>query len=192
MQSHAPALIIIDMQKGMSSPGAGRRNNPQAESNIAEMLRKWRTARMPVVHVRHISRTIGSPFWPGQPGAEFQEELKPLDSEHVVEKHVPDAFVHSGLERWLRVRDIDALIVVGVSTNNSVESTVRSAGNLGFQTMVVADAVFAFDKVDYSGVLRRAEEVHAMSLANLDGEYAQVVTAAEALQLLERSLRTDA
>lgn len=91
--------------------------------------RKWRQARMPVVHVRRLSRTIGSPFWPGQPGAEFQQELQPLDSEHVVEKHVPDAFVHSGLERWLRVRDIHALLVVGVSTNNSVdEGGWRSAG----------------------------------------------------------------
>jgi nicotinamidase-related amidase len=192
MQNHAPALIIIDMQKGMRNPAVGRRNNPQAESNISEMLRKWRKAGMTVVHVCHISRTIGSPFWPGQPGAEFQEELKPLDSEHVVEKHVPDAFVHSGLERWLRVRDIHALIVVGVSTNNSVEATVRSAGNLGFQTRVVADAVFAFDKIDYSGVLRPAEEVHAMSLANLEGEYAQVVTTVEALGLLQPNLRADA
>jgi nicotinamidase-related amidase len=185
MQHHAPTLIIIDMQKGMRSPSVGRRNNPQAESNIATMLRAWREAQMTIVHVRHLSRTPGSPFWPGQPGAEFQEELKPLDSEHIVEKHVTDAFVHSGLERWLRVRDIHALIIVGVSTNNSVEATVRSAGNLGFQTTVVADAVFAFDKVDYSGVLRSAEEVHAMSLANLQGEYAQVVTTAEALRLLQ-------
>lgn len=60
---------------------------------------------------------------------EFQQELQPLDSEHVVEKHVPDAFVHSGLERWLRVRDIHASLVVGVSTNNSVdEGGWRSAG----------------------------------------------------------------
>jgi nicotinamidase-related amidase len=192
MQNPAPALIIIDMQKGMRSPAAGRRNNPQAESNIAALLRTWRKARMTVVHVRHISRTVGSPFWPGQSGAEFQEELQPLDSEHVVEKHVPDAFVHSGLERWLRVRDIHSLIVVGVSTNNSVESTVRSAGNLGFQTNVVADAVFAFDKTDYSGALRTAEEVHAMSLANLEGEYARVVTTVEALNILQPFLRADA
>jgi nicotinamidase-related amidase len=184
MQCDAPALIIIDMQKGMRSPAAGRRNNPEAEENIAEMLRAWRKSGATVVHVRHISRTVGSAFWPGQPGAEFQEELSPLESEHVVEKNVPDAFVHSGLERWLRVRGINALIIVGVSTNNSVEATARSAGNLGFQTKVVSDAVFAFDKMDYAGTLRTAAEVHAMSLANLEGEYAQIVTTAEAVSLL--------
>ena len=183
MESQAPALIIIDMQKGMLSPAAGPRNNPQAESNIAELLRVWREAGGTVVHVRHISRTPGSPFWPGQPGAEFQDALKPLDSEHVVEKNVPDAFINSGLERWLRVRDIRALVIVGVSTNNSVEATARSAGNLGFQTRVVADGAFAFDKVDYAGNPRTAAEVHAMSLANLEGEYAEIVSAAQARDL---------
>jgi len=38
---------------------------------------------------------------------------------------------------------------------------------------------FAFDKRDYAGTLRTAEEVHAMSLANLDGEYAMIATTSE-------------
>lgn len=46
---------------------------------------------------------------------------------------------------------------------------------------LVADASFAFAKKDYSGVLRSADEVHAMSLANLEGEYATTVTAREVL-----------
>jgi nicotinamidase-related amidase len=66
-------------------------------------------------------------------------------------------------------------VIVGVSTNNSVESTARSSGNLGFKTFVVADGTFAFEKKDFNGVLRTAEEVHAMALANLYGEYATVI-----------------
>lgn len=181
----APALIIIDMQQGMSRPEAGPRNNPQAEANIAQLLHAWRQAGAPLVHVRHISRTPGSPFWPGQPGVEFQPALAPLASEHVMEKNVPDAFAHSGLERWLRVRGIEQLLIVGVSTNNSVEATARSAGNLGFRTLVAADACFAFDKADYAGTPRSADEVHAMALANLDGEYAHIVQSADMLRQLQ-------
>jgi nicotinamidase-related amidase len=184
MQSSAPALLIIDMQKGMRDPAAGRRNNPQAEESIARLLGAWRRAGAPIVHIRHISRTPGSLFWPGQAGVEFQEELKPLDTEHVVEKNIPCAFTNSGLERWLRVRGVMALVIVGVSTNNSVEATVRTAGNLGFHTKVVSDATFAFDKTDYAGARRTAAEVHAMSLANLDGEYAQILSAEQALREL--------
>ncbi|HUE91645.1 cysteine hydrolase family protein [Pseudomonas sp.] len=181
---HIPALIIIDMQRGMLEPSAGARNNPQAEQAIATMLKAWREAKAPIVHVRHISRTPGSSFWPGQPGVEFQEELQPLTTEHVVEKNVPDAFINSGLERWLRVRGLEAIAIVGVSTNNSVEATARTAGNLGFETYVAADATFAFAKADFNGVMRSAEDVHAMALANLHGEYATVVTTTELLNAL--------
>lgn len=171
-----PALIIIDMQKGMSLPAAGERNNPQAETNIRRLLDAWRARGGPIVHVRHVSRSATSPFRPGQSGVEFQDLLAPLPSEQVFEKNVPDAFVASALERWLRVRDLDRVVIVGVSTNNSVEATVRMAGNLGFATVVVSDATFAFAKRDHAGTQRTAAEVHAMSLANLDGEYARIDT----------------
>lgn len=181
----APALLIIDMQQGMASAAAGPRNNPEAEAHIAQLLKAWRQAGATIIHIRHMSRTPGSLFWPGQSGAEFQPALAPLDREHVVEKNVPDAFTNSGLERWLRVRGTRHLVIAGVSTNNSVEATARSAGNLGFQTFVVADGCFAFDKTDYAGTHRTAAEVHAMSLANLDGEYATIIETAAALKLVQ-------
>ena len=179
--SERRALVIIDMQRGIHEPRLGRRNNLDAERNIARLLAAWRTAGAPVVHVRHLSRSPGSVFWPGQPGVEFQDALAPSVTEHIVDKHVPDALIDSGLERWLRVRAIGALVIVGASTNNSVEATARTAGNLGFATVVVDDATFTFDKRDHAGTLRSAEEVHAMSLANLDGEYATIASTAAVL-----------
>jgi len=178
------ALIIIDMQRGIDDPKLGRRNNPDAERNMQSLLSAWRRSARPIVHVRHMSRSPESVFWPGQPGAEFQDQFAPLADEHVVEKNVPDAFINSGLERWLHAREIGEVVVVGVVTNNSVEATARTAGNLGFKTFVVADATFTFDKVDYRGTLRSADEVHAMSLANLQGEYATVATTLEVLSAL--------
>jgi len=175
------ALLLIDMQRGMADPKTGRRNNPQAEDNIAALLAAWRSAGRPVVHVRHLSRSPESVFWPGQPGAEFQARFTPLPTEHVVDKNVTDAFVCSGLERWLHVRGIRELVIVGVSTNYSVEATARSAGNLGFVTVVVSDATFTFDMQDVTGTLRPAEDVHLMSLSNLQGEYATVLSTADVL-----------
>lgn len=186
MSASTTALIVVDMQVGMSPLHAPARNNPHAEARIAELLAHWRACREPVVHVRHISRTPGSPFWPGQPGVEFQAALAPLAHEHVVEKNVPDAFIHTGLERWLHQRGIAALVIVGVSTNNSVECSARTAGNLGFRTYVASDATFAFEKCDYHGVLRFADEVHAMALANLNGEYAAVRTGAQLIDMAGR------
>jgi nicotinamidase-related amidase len=183
MNEHA-ALIIIDMQKGMRSPTLPPRNNPQAEDNIARLHAAWRESGRPVVSVRHISRSPASVFAPGQGGVEFQERFLPLPHEHVVEKNVPDAFIHTALERWLHARGIRHLVIAGVSTNNSVEASARTAGNLGFETVVVADACFAFDKQDFGGTWRSAEEVHLMALANLHGEYAQVLSTEEVIAQL--------
>lgn len=173
------ALIIIDMQKGMEH--IGPRNNPEAEMRIAELLNRWRELRQPVVHVRHLSRTPGSPFWPGQLGAEFQERLTPLETEHVVDKHVTDAFAQSSLERWLHQRGIRSLVFVGVSTNMSVEASVRSAGCLGFDCKIVADACYTYDRPDLDGRQRSADDLHRVALANLQGEYAQVCNSADLL-----------
>ena len=175
MNKPLPCLIIIDMQKGMANTPADGRNNPQAEDNIVQLLQAWRAADAHVVHVRHISRSPDSAFAPGQSGVEFQQALQPLPHEHVVEKNVPDAFINTALERWLRVRDLNRIVLVGVSTNNSVEASARTAGNLGFDTVVVLDATFAFAMTDYAGRMRSADEVHAMSLANLSGEYATIM-----------------
>ena len=179
------ALIIIDMQQSMLSPTLPPRNNPDAEDNIARLLAAWREADRPVVLVRHISRSPTSVFAPGQRGVEFQERFTPRAHEHVVEKNVPDAFINTGLERWLHARGIRDVVIAGVSTNNSVEATARTAGNLGFAAVVVADACFTFDKPDFGGTLRSAEEVHRMALANLHGEYAEVRTTAAVLAAVQ-------
>jgi len=72
-----------------------------------------------------------------------------------------------------------------VITNNSVEATVRMAGNLGFDTYLVEDATFTFGRQDWRGTWRTADEVHALSLANLDGEYCTVVRTSEILAAQE-------
>lgn len=85
-----PALILIDLQKGMAAAGLPPRNNPQAEENVASLLAAWRSARAPVVHVRHISRTPGSPVWPGSSGVEFQARSASAPGP-VLEKTFPTA-----------------------------------------------------------------------------------------------------
>ncbi|MFJ4493974.1 cysteine hydrolase family protein [Pseudomonas atacamensis] len=180
LQSNA-ALIIIDQQKGILHPRLGRRNNPQAEERMLELLALWRLRGRPVIHVQHLSRSPDSVFWPEQEGVEFQPRFMPQDGEWLIQKQVPDAFCATRLERQLREAGIGQVLIVGVATNNSVESTARTAGNLGFDTWVAEDACFTFDKADYFGTPRTAEDVHGMSLGNLHGEYATVVSSVQVL-----------
>jgi len=169
------ALVIIDVQTAIDDPSWGRRNNPQAEARIADLLAAWRATQRPIIHVRHMSREPQSTYRPNQPGNEFKPEVAPRPGERVIEKSTNSAFIGTPLESELRAGEIYTLVIVGVITNNSVEATARMAGNLGFETYVVADATATFDRIDFEGQPHPAAEVHAMSLANLNGEYATVV-----------------
>jgi len=176
----APALLIIDVQRAIDDPSWGDdRNNRGAEENIARLLGRWRGRGWPIVHVRHASREPRSTYRKGQPGFEFKAEVMPRAGERIVEKQTNSAFIGTDLQEHLS--GITTLVIVGVITNNSVEATARMAGNLGFDTYVVSDATATFGRRDYDGRWRTAEEVHAMSLANLDGEYARIVTTEEVL-----------
>src|SRR5437868_10022076 len=105
-----------------------------------------------------------------------------MPGEIVIVKQTNSAFIGTDLEAQLRAARQTVLVLTGVITNNSVEATVRMAGNLGFDTFLVEDAVFTFGRKDWVGTFRTAAEVHAMSLANLDGEYCTVVRTEDVLQ----------
>jgi len=175
------ALLIIDVQRAIDHPSWGERNNPGAENNIAALLDAWRRTGRPIYHIRHDSREPASHYRPGQPGNEFKLEARPLAGETIIAKQTNSAFIGTDLESRLRAAGQTALVITGVITNNSVEVTVRMAGNLGFNTFLVEDAVFTFGRKDWAGTFRTAEEVHAMSLANLDGEYCTVVSTTSVL-----------
>lgn len=186
MISEDAALLIIDVQKAIDHPSWGMRNNPQAEQNIGCLLATWRKAQKPIIHVRHISREPASTYRPGQEGCEFKAEVQPLDGEIIITKHTHSAFIGTELKVLLRRERIFTLVICGVITNNSVEATARMAGNLGFETYVVSDATATFDKVDFAGKHHEADEVHAISLSNLQGEYATVLSMVEIINLLEK------
>lgn len=173
------ALIVIDQQKGIDDPKLGERNNPHAEIHILDILSFWRKEGWPIFHVRHKSKDLNSVFWPKQKGFEFKDQFIPLKNERIVEKSIPCAFVNNCLHRELQSMDASEIVIVGVATNNSVEASARTGGNLGYSVYVIENACFAFAKQDYFGVDRSAGEVHAMSLANIDGEYAKVISSEE-------------
>src|SRR5271168_1445204 len=168
-------LIVIDMQEAVDDPGFGARNNFGAEANIAALIAAWRAEQLPLVHIRHDSLEPGSPYAADAPGHRFKPCAAPLDGETVIGKNATSAFVGAGLEGRLDELGATTLVICGVLTPNSVEATARHAGNLGYQVFVVADACWAVDKVDLRGKHWPAEDVHALSLAHLQGEYASVV-----------------
>jgi nicotinamidase-related amidase len=180
-------LILIDLQYAIDDPrwaAEGPRNNPGAEASAAALLRRWRSLGWPVIHVRHDSTEPNSTYRPGQPGNAFKRETAPQPGETIIAKRVNSAFIGTELHHHLQDIGARTLVILGVITNNSLEATVRNAGNLGYAVLLPEDCCFTFAKRDLRGKVWPAEDVHALSLANLDGEYATVTNSVGILAAL--------
>ena len=175
------ALIVIDVQDGFDNPFWGERNNLQAEERIAKLLSAWRESRRPIFHVQHLSRSSTSPLHPSNPGSKIKDIVRPLAQEQVFQKNVNSAFIGTDLEKTLRQNGIGTLVLAGLTTPHCVSTTARMAGNLGFETFLVGDATAAFAVSGPDGKRFSPEEVHAVSLATLHGEFATVVDTQEVL-----------
>jgi nicotinamidase-related amidase len=169
------ALLVIDLQFGFDDPAWGPRNNPDMERNVAALLAAWRTAPAPIIHVHHDSSNPSGLMRRGTPGNAFKPEARPAHGEAVYRKSVNSAFIGTTLAADLRAMSIGTLVIVGLTTNHCISTTARMAGNLGFETFVVADATATFDRANLDGTIRPATAVHDAALSDLQGEFAQVV-----------------
>ncbi len=185
MKVNTAALILIDIQKGLDEHGfyGGNRNNPNAEENATAILNKWRQSNRPIFHIRHASQNLESPLHISKPGFEIKDKVKPLANEPVITKQVNSAFIGTDLKERLEEKDITDLVIVGLTTNHCVSTTVRMAANYGFSTYLVADATAAFDQLGLNDKKFDAELVHQIAVANLKDEFAKIVSTDQVLQL---------
>lgn len=177
------ALLVIDVQEGLDSPRFGKRNNPNAESCISTLIKHWRESSAPIIHVKHNSTEAKSTLRPDQPGNNIKDIATPLPGEPLFEKTVNSAFIGTGLETYLKENNIGELVVVGLTTDHCVSTSVRMAGNLGFKVLLVADATATFDRTGFDGKHYSADEMHEVNLASLNGEFCTVITTENALAL---------
>ena len=184
-----PALLVIDVQKGLDDPSWGKRNNPHAESNIALLLARWREQELPIIHIRHCSVMPNSPLRPELPGNAFKDEAQPLPGEKQFSKSVNSAFIGTELEQYLRQLGISSLVIVGLATDHCVSTSVRMAADLGFDVTLISDATATFDRQGYDGARYSADDIHTINLVSLDGEFCTIRSTQEVLRDIAQHAR---
>lgn len=182
-----PALILIDIQKGFDDLEywGGERNNPDAEINAGKLLAFWRLNKLPVFHVKHCSSNPNSKLAEGQPGNDFQDVVKPISGEAIIRKNVNSAFIGTDLKEQLDEAQITKLVIAGLTTDHCVSTSTRMAGNLGYDTYLIEDAVATFCKRGTNGQLFSAEIIHDTAIASLNGEFASVLKTDQLIKTLE-------
>lgn len=146
---------------------------PWREERLANARRLFAGARhagVPIIHVRLAVRPdlrdviANTPIFrqwielgawrEGTWGVEFVNGLGPEDGEFVVTHTRNNGFYGCQLEEIVRVVGARRLFCCGVSTAYAVESTVRHATDVGFDTWVVADACSTGTAEQHDGALR--------------------------------------
>jgi nicotinamidase-related amidase len=172
-----PALLLIDIQKGFDDINywGKERNNPEAENNASLLLNHWRMHHLPLFHIQHCSSNPKSLLHETHEGNNFKDKVKPLAGETIIKKNVNSAFIGTPLKETLDNLNISSLVVVGLSTDHCVSTTVRMAGNYGYQTFLVSDATATFNKTGIDDQDFSAELMHHTALASLKDEFATIV-----------------
>ena len=182
------ALLLVDVQEGVNDVEyyggqTGKRNNDRAEENMRCILTEWRRLGKQVAFTRHNSRELNSPLKLSLETGKQIEGLDIHESDIVVDKDVNSGFIGTSLEVEPRRSGIDRLVVMGFYTNYCIETTVRMAGNLGFDTYLVHDACAAINTLGHDGTYYEADLVHNMSIASLHGEFCTAISKEVAMKL---------
>lgn len=171
------ALLMIDLQNTYREGLMRLSGVEPAVGEARELLRRAREAGVPVLHVRHDAGP-GSPYDTGARIGQISDEVAPAGDEPVITKAYPSAFIGTDLQARLEAAGVRDLVVVGFMTHMCVNSTARSAFNLGFRPTVVASATATRDLPGPEGATVPAAAVQAASLAALGDLFAVIAPTA--------------
>jgi isochorismate hydrolase len=127
------ALLVVDVQNGVVE---GNHERDAVVSNVANLVDKARSERVPVLWVQHLDEDLvkGSDKWRIVP------ELDPDDAEPLIEKRYGDSFEDTDLEVVLAGLGVGRLVVVGAQTDACIRSTLHGALARGYDATLVSDA----------------------------------------------------
>lgn len=198
----SPALLIIDGQNYMVGdkreelsvsqerfPSSCGKVGWDALKQIARLVEVCRNYKFPIFYTKMEVAKDGKDmgfygkkrdflnhenwFIEGTNGAQISDVIKPSEEDFVLVKKKPSAFFGTPLLSALIDRGIDTLLITGGSTSNCVRASVFDSSSYNFNTIVVEEGVF--DRIPLS---------HAMSLFDMNRQFADVVSIDEAIESL--------
>jgi isochorismate hydrolase len=175
---NSAALLVLDMQNYFMDPEShahvpsGRAILP----NIRSLVGFFRGAGRPVIFTRHSLKPGEDPGIMGRwwrdnvredtPESAIIESLDVKDSDAVIRKTRYSAFVGTDLERMLKSKCVESLVIAGLTTHLCCDSTARDAFMKDFAVFFVVDATATW-----------TEDLHVSSLKALsDGFVIPVAT----------------
>jgi len=168
------ALLIIDMQVGLFHGPEKPYDGERIVANIQRLIGHARQRQVPIFAARHTGPegspiAVGSPFWQLLPALELDADIDTL-----LDKSRPNAFHATDLAQQLNAANVEELYLVGMKSQFCIDSTCRSAADLGFKPVLVADAHTCMDTAALP-----AEAIIRHHNATLGGAFARLIDSAD-------------
>lgn len=197
------AILIMDCQNDivhengkMAAMSGGAMAKLIKERNvlgtIARLASAGRSAKIPIIHVRHAYRPdyldapLNTPILAsmksneilkdGTWGAEIHQDLTPDPTDIVIGKTRVSSFYASPLEAILSAQGITHLVLTGIATDGVVEGTARDGVDRGYYVVIPDDCCATF-----------SEQGHRAALSGVLGMLTTVCQADDVIKALPRA-----
>ena len=190
-----PALIVVDVTYGFTGSEGLTIDEAIAEfgpacgpvswetmPRIAKLIGLFRELGHPVIYTRGSAYNV---LFAGKATKskrsvktapkfnEFPPQITPREDEWILEKTRASVFFQTPMASYLVQRNIDSVVLCGVSTSGCVRASVVDCFSHGFNTLVVDDC--CFDRSHYA---------HCANLFDMHAKYATVVSLEELERLM--------
>ncbi len=169
------AVLFLDLQNAMIRKHPYHRK--QLLENAAQILHTARSTKTKVVFIQHTDHECpdGSDAW------EIVPSLAPLPKEKTFNKHSSSAFKDTALKEYLDSRGIRTLILVGLETEYTIDTTCKVAAEYGYSVIIPTAGTSSFDTC----FARAKQTIRYFEEAIWAGRYAAVLSMSDVLKKLE-------
>lgn len=175
------ALVLIDCQQTYRQGVMQLENVEAALEEVAALLKRFRKAKRPVIHIVH-DAGHGSPYDITAANGQIADIVAPIEGEAIIVKKLPSAFEQTELDAELKKHGVENIIYVGFMTHVCVNSTARASFNRGYFNTVVASATATRAIPNpVTGLEMPAQQLQDASLSALGDMFAVVVPTVEGI-----------
>lgn len=141
-------LLVVDVQNALIK--AHPHNEQRVIENIKNLILSARDNKKEVIYARH-DDGVGTDLEKGTDGWQIYEDIAPTNSEFIVEKEYNSAFRKTRLREYLKTKEIDTIILVGLQTEYCIDATLKSAFDYGYKIIIPQETNTTFANEYLSG-----------------------------------------
>lgn len=166
------AVLVVDMINDFVYDKFGSERAEQIIPNIVKLLKNAEKSDIPIIFARdyHSEDDPEMDIWgehamQNEEGSEIIEELKDF-VEELVKKSTYNSFFRTDLNDILEEKEIDKIILTGVSTDICVQHTAGAAFFRGYDVVVLEDCTEAISEEKHETAIEYMKDMYGVDISN--------------------------